>query len=791
MNNIATEGRFWLVLLFFWLLNSHCTSLLAQSYLFGKITGEVYESDTNQPLVGVNVILIDTEPLKGSSTDLYGEFKIENVPIGRVSLTISHIGYINKHVDNLLLTSGKDLFIKIFLQPAFEALDEIVITPETDKSKANNDLSLVSTRSFNVEETQRYAAGFNDPARMASNFAGVATFNDESNELIIRGNNPTGLLWRLDGIEIPNPNHYRDGVGSAGGGVSMIASSVLSNSDFFTGAFPAEYGNASSGVFDLSFRNGNRDKFEYSFQSGLLGIQGSAEGPLRRDNRSSFLFNYRYSTLSLLYKAGWRWEEEDSLDPEFQDINYKVQLPTKASGSFALFGFTGLSRTGESARGPGSHDDKQEFESYKTSFAGVSHTYSFKNGKTGWKSVLGYSYEYDLFKEDTVGYDRKEFNILLRKFVNNAFRFNTNLTHRFNSKVLIQGGVIYSKYCFSLLKREFADNQIDLMLNNRGRTWFFQAFVQARNQLRPKIEIVTGVHYNYLKLNEANSIEPRVAVRYSLDGKSNLSYGFGMHSKIEHFTTYLTLGTDENTGRQYPNKNIEFAKAFHHVVAINRNVSENVSIKLEAYYQYKFNVPVAADSGYYSTINGDGHSINIPLINEGKGKGKGVELSIEKYLSHGYYGLFTGSISTGTYSDRASVWRSTRYNAKYIATILGGKEWGVGKNKRNIMSINLKLFYRDGFRITPIDIEESIKSGRAVLDLKKIYDSKGPNYFRMDYGMSFRKNNYKYSWMLSFDLQNVTNRLNVHHQYFDSKDKAIKNTTHLGLIPNVNLKVDF
>ncbi len=202
----------------------------------------------------------------------------------------------------------------------------------------------VSGPYFSVEETKRYAGSFNDPARMAASYAGVTGTPDGNNDIIIRGNSPRGMLWRLEGIEVPNPNHFAN-EGASGGPISILNSNMLDNSDFLTGAFPADYGNAYSGVFDINLREGNNRKTEYSLMAGILGTDCSAEGPFKKGGQSSYLINYRYSTIAMLDAIGVKIIDDGI--PRFQDLSFNLVFPTKHAGKFKIFGVGGLSDISE------------------------------------------------------------------------------------------------------------------------------------------------------------------------------------------------------------------------------------------------------------------------------------------------------------------------------------------------------------------------------------------------------------------------------------------------------------
>jgi len=179
---------------------------------------------------------------------------------------------------------------------------------------------------------------------MVSNFAGVMSSNDSRNDIVIRGNSPMGLLWRIDGVEVPNPNHF-GAQGTTGGPVSMLNQNLLSNSDFMTGAFPSEYGNALSGVFDINLRSGNKNKFEFTGQVGFNGFEFAAEGPIwlgKNNTKGSFVVDYRYSTMELVNKLGIDFGTGAAI-PKYKDLTIITDIPTKKAGRFKFIGIYGNS----------------------------------------------------------------------------------------------------------------------------------------------------------------------------------------------------------------------------------------------------------------------------------------------------------------------------------------------------------------------------------------------------------------------------------------------------------------
>jgi hypothetical protein len=295
----------------------------------GVIRGTVLDKQSEKSIAGATIVLL-SDPNKGTITDESGSFELKNVPLGRQTIQINYLGYESSTVPDIDLTAGKDFVISVYLIEKFDSLEEVVIVAEgNNKAKSINKLAAVSVRQFSPEEVNRYAGGRSDVARLASNFAGVSTSDDSRNDIVVRGNSPTGLLWRLEGIPIPSPNHFST-LGTTGSPVSALNPNLLSNSDFITSAFPAEYGNAIGGVFDLSLRKGNNKDYEYSVGvAAFPGAEVMAEGPLGKKG-GSFLVAGRYGIVGVLGLAG------TTAQPNYNDFSFNVDLGKSKWGNFQI-----------------------------------------------------------------------------------------------------------------------------------------------------------------------------------------------------------------------------------------------------------------------------------------------------------------------------------------------------------------------------------------------------------------------------------------------------------------------
>ncbi|MFH0892878.1 MAG: TonB-dependent receptor [Bacteroidota bacterium] len=771
------------------------SALLSQN-MTQTIRGTVRDRDSQKPLWGASVVVVQSQPLIGITTDSVGKFRLSKVPVGRHTLKISFIGYEDLVLPELMVGSGKEIVLNIELKESVKTFKEIKITANSEREKPLNSMSTVSARSFNTEETGRYAACINDPSRMAQSFAGVSGNGDQSNEIIIRGNSPRGMLWRMEGIEIPNPNHFTGGQGNSGGGVSILSNIMLSNSDFFTGAFPAEYGNALSGVFDINLRKGNAEKREYAFQFGVLGSEIALEGPLSKKNESSYLFSYRYSTLDFLYKIGLK--VAGNIIPKFQDFSFNFNMPTKKIGRFSLFGIGGLCSLGndpvyDSAKWKKFSDRFFYDETGKIGATGLSNFYLFRNGKTYLKTVLSLSSDETASDEDTVSKAYTNVHLNDNRFLYYYPRASIMLNHKFNTQHVIRTGILYSVYGYDLLSKSLVgeDGMYHSRIDTSGRTALTQAYVQWQYHPLENLTLNAGLHSMLFALNNTYSIEPRFGLRWEFSGTQTLTAGFGMHSRIESISNYLVAHRDTAGNIFYPNREVGFTRALHAVGGYERMLREDLQLKVELYYQYLYDVPVEDTASSFSALNYSGGLTDMTLVNKGTGNNYGIEITLEKFFTHNFYFLFTSSPYQSRYKGSDGVLRDSYYNGKYVLNLLGGKEWKTGKNKNNIIGCNLRAIYKGGNRQTPIDLSLSQSSGNTVYVNDQIYSLAGPLFFRTDVGFSYRHNGKKAAWILSFDAENAMNRKNVYSTYYDRDTKKIEYNYNLGLIPIIGFRVEF
>ena len=777
-------------------------SLLAFSFQAQTFTqnvkGRVLDQDTKTPLIGAKVILLNTTPMLGATSDKDGYFSIPNVPIDRYDIRITYTGYEDGKMQQVQVASGKELILNIDLAESVKDLDVVTVKANRGKEKPLNDMATVSVRSFNVEETQRYAASFNDPARMAVSFAGVNTSNDASNEIIVRGNSARGMLWRVEGIEIPSPNHFSNGEGGSGGGISILSSQILGSSDFFTGAFPAEYGNALSGVFDIKFRKGNYQKREYSFQVGILGMQASLEGPFSKKYNGSYLINYRYSTLIMLNAIGLPIVE-NALVPQFQDLSFNFNLPAGKAGTFTFWGLGGISKAGELAIKDSTQWSKRSDHFQDNNYqivgsTGITHTFLFKNQKTYLKTVAAVSEDDLEYRLDSLDQNYALKTAYDERFTYNTARINVFVNHKFNAKNILRTGVIYSQYYYNILSKglDLSSGQQGTFIDEKGNTGLEQAYAQWKYKITSNLDVNTGFHHSYFILNKQATIEPRIGLQWRFKPKQSFNFGAGLHSRIEPISVYLARTYSDSVNYTQPNYNLGVTRSLHTVAGYDWSFGTNTRLKAEAYFQYLYNVPVDTTSGSVESIlNFSAGITRTTFANKGFGRNYGVEITVEKFFSKNYFFLFTGSLFQSEYNMGDGKWKSTRFNGNYMLNALGGYEFHFGKNKKNSWGMNTRITLRGGNRYTPINEAASVQLGSEVLYNDRAYSLHVPNYFRTDVSSNVRFNFKTWAFSIAVEIQNVTNRLNINRYFFDPYTKEVRSALMFGIMPVFNFKFEF
>jgi len=784
------------------------------------VRGTIVDVDSKLPLIGATLVIPGTNPLIGTSTDVNGVFRFEKIPLGRIALKLSYVGYDPKTISDIVVNSGKEVVLDLSMQESVIKMDEAVVKAYRKKGEAINEMSQLSLHSITLEETKRFTGGMDDPARVVSSYAGVRT-SDASSDIIVRGNSPKYMQWRLDGAEISSPYHLDD-QNSSFGALTALNNNLLATSDFYTGAFSSEYGDVLSCVYDVKLRPGNNEKFEATGGIGLMGTELTLEGPFKKGYGGSYLFNYRYSTITLIKKLGL---VDVPGGVNYQDATFKVVLPTKNSGTFSFYGLGGLSGFSMDNMGPkdlstpgrttSSALISKDFtkSNYLANF-GMNHVLSL-NEKSFIKTILNFSgtgADDDVFETDTIrtynntGESLRDsisprMHTVHNRIINSAFRGSISYNNKINNKNKIQIGTKYTLYNFNYNQNLYSNKEGSLVNVNefKNNLSSISNFISWKHSFNENISMVAGLHNMNILSRNISTFEPRLSVNWKIDNTNSVHLGYGMHSTTESVHNYFTKIQQDDGSILEPNKNLGLLKAHHYVLGYEKRFSENLIGKIEAYYQYLYNLPVEnSNNSNYATINEGIDYRYVALVNKGKGKNYGVEVSLERFFDRNFYFLVNGSLYDSKYKTLEGVWRNTRYNNNYIVNILFGKEFkNLGAKQNQTLALNTKAFLQGGERYIPLlrDAQGNVAvdpENDRYFDYSKAFSNKLDNFFILNLSVSYKFNKPKATHEIFLDLMNLTDSKCRLAEYYDvNKPGKVGYITQFGFFPNLMYRIYF
>ncbi|WP_303208286.1 carboxypeptidase regulatory-like domain-containing protein [Bacteroides oleiciplenus] len=764
---------------------------LQRDVLRQTLKGTVRDAASGSPIPYANVTLSNTNLQIRMTSDSLGHFSISYIPIGRYDLQVSYLGYAPTAKKEILLTAAEEVCCDVVLTESFQTLEEVVVHAKINKERLLNPMALTGGRMISLNEANRYAGGLDDPARLSTSFAGVAG-TPGTNAIAIRGNSPQFLQWKMEGIEIPALNHFADLAGVGGGLFTGFSSRVMGNSDFFTGAFPAEYNNALSGIFDMSLRNGNSEKSKHTVHMRLLGLGLAYEGPIDRKAGSSYLFNYRYSETRLM----GAFTENTGIS--YQDLTFKLNFPTRKAGVFSVWGISLLDLNKDAAFKKYAEwetfDDRQKSKTWIAKGAGgITHRYNLGNDAYLKTSLAAtYSDSHPKLEQlpgpnsschlPVVDIKNRNLNLVLSSFFNK--KYNSRHTNR--SGITITG--LFYNLDFNLSPNFGQNTPMQKIVKGNGKAVVLSAYSNSIFKLADKWTASVGVNTQFFTLNSNWTAEPRLALKWNFKPKQSLSLAYGLHSRRERLDYYHVRTTE--TGAKDVNKNLDYAKAHHWVLTYDLGIAKGVRLKVEPYYQALYNVPVEPGTSF-SIINHDSYYLDRRLVNRGKGRNYGIDITFERYLNRTYYYMFTGTIFKSEYLGGDGIWRDTRLDRGYIVNALGGKEWVWGKKRRHIFNLNLRLSYQGGDHYTPVNKAASMTHKNIVYDETKAYSKHFSPALTVDVGISYKLKGKHVSHEFELQLLNLTGYTGQHGYQYNEKLDGIEKVKVSNILPDISYRVRF
>jgi hypothetical protein len=613
------------------------------------------------------------------------------------------------------------------------------------------------------------------------------------------------LIWQMEGVPIPNPNHYTI-PGATGGPISIINNKLLSQSDFITSAFPAEYSNGVSGVFDLHLRNGNSRKREYVAEAGLMGLQFGAEGPFIKEGNASYLVNFRASFLGLVDELLW----VEAL-PHYQDLSFKLNFPIK-KGRISIFGFGGASTITGEIKDPVNSTPSREMEVAETSGAktgavGIKHVH-FLADRTRIVSDFVLSTSRPFVRADSLTN-----NVATRDLLSNTYKESRLLA---SSRLLTKLDARNSMNFGIMLE----NNMVDYLLNNEyviyddpvqgdslvryparaygdNKLFVFRSFIEWKHRFSNSLTLYSGLNYLHFFMNHSFALEPRASFRWNFSGRQSLSLGYGSHSQLQPFFYYLikTYTTDDPWDRENyieTNRDLGFTKSHHLALGYDFSISPDLRFKAEIYHQKLYNVPVEMRPSHYSLLNlgaGSLDPIEDSLVNSGTGRNYGIEFTFEKFLSKRYYYLLTTSLLNSKYKGSDGILRNTAFNSDFNFNALFGYEIQVGEN--GSVDFGIRTVTGGGRRIIPHDEAKTLQEEEDIYQYDLAYDRRLAPYFRLDGRLGYKYNGTRVRHEVAIDLTNITNRANEWERRYNESSKQIEMIYQQGFFFFMYYRINF
>jgi len=781
-----------------------CAALMTLAQSTQVVRGVVTDKTSEKPITGVSVTISGTN--LGTITDGSGRYVLPAVPLGRHAIAFGSAGYHQITIPEVLVTAGHEVILDAALEQRLVTLNTFTITARSaKKGAATNEFSAGSARSFNPEDVTRFAGGRNDPSKLVSNYAGVAANSDARNDIVVRGNSPSGVLWRIDGSPAPSPNHFST-LGATGGPVSALNTDMLKTSDFLTGAFPAEYGNAVAAVFDIDFRSGNSSKHEEMFQFNVFsGLEATVEGPLNnKNNGAAYLASYRYGVAQIAQSFGINIGTQAV--PHYQDWSFNITTGNGVLGKWSFFGMGGLSNISLIGSKVDSTDfygqpDQDGYLKSNFTYVGVKNTLDL-DSRTYLRTVVTYAHTLDRYDQyrypDPVPpYEDRWLNYFNHN-TTSSVRFSSFLNKKVNSRFSYRVGASGEALGLNIQVLDKtarpAAASFDTVSNYDGTLFLLQYFGQFKYRFSEQFSVIGGLHGMHFE--QSSAVEPRLSFVYQLPAGQSISLSYGLHSQLQPLPVYFQTYDETEQVRDSTNRKLGFTRAQHVVLGYEWRFLAEWRFKAEAYYQYLFDVPVERTPSGFSMLNAGadfGFPDKVGLVNKGSGTNKGVELTLERFLNRGYYVLLTGSLFDSRYKGSDGIERNTAFNYKYVFNALAGKEWKVGRSGSDAFTFDVRLSTIGGRYATPVDVGASLKAGYEIDDTLHYFSNRLSDYFRFDTKFGYRTNSKKrrLSQTVYLDLQNITNRKNIFLLEYDQAKGNTVPVYQIRFFPDILYRIEF
>lgn len=752
------------------------------------IRGRVTDASGLTPLQGVQIAFENGITNYNDYTQADGKFRLANIAAGRYKIIFTKDKYQTYTLEEVLSLSGKEIVLEVKMLRISSPLQIIEV------SAVPLALGNLNANRISVEQTQRYATVNDDVARAATYLPGVMAVNDGTNHISVNGHSPNDMGWYVNDLMVINPNHLAnagtisDRPATAGGGISMLSSNMLSHTNFYNGIFDIQFSNSLGGAFSNYLRKGNNEKFEYAIQGGLVGVDAAIEGPINKKSGASFLVNYRYSFTGILAAMGVTFGGEDI---RFQDLSFNIHLPVKQNNDINIFAVAGANSTYFSVPKDSAEWTSQKFLTNagyyaNTILAGASWLHAFKNNNY-LKAVIGINMMSDERKSAPAN-KQLNYNALYNNTSEkNYLPYHVFYNHSFGIKQNLRVGII-GRTGNAKQEQQSAIDKENLAIEIYNRNYTLQQhnpYIDYKLQASKKFAIELAVKMSMV--NDASKAQPNYLgkIIFKINEANQLQYAANMTSQLIEKFVSQNMETQRNDFQPSFNNSLNHSIIFAHLF------KNNALLKTELYYQQLNNIAVSAGiKNSFSTLNDFETSTTQPFVNTGTGTNYGVNINYMHPLSNHFYYMVSVSVFDAKYRGSDNIERHTRYANNHTTNFAGGYEW---KNKKanKIFGISAHALYAGGMRYTPIDIDQSELAQQTIVYDIAAFSLQQKDYFRTDLRFTYRVNRTHHNFLFALDIQNLAGNMNTDYFYYDIYLKKVAEKKQISTVPIMSVKYSF
>jgi len=748
------------------------SNILENSKRIGRIEGQVTDLDTESPLTGANVLLINTR--LGAITDDQGKFSIAAVPVGNYTLQFSYIGYESVKKTDIIVRSGRMTFVQAELKVSSIEMQSTTVRSGYFAESKDQPLSMVT---FSYEEIRRGPGSGGDVSRIMMSLPSVAKVNDQMNNLIVRGGSPIENAFYLDNIEIPNINHWPT-QGTTGGAMGLLNVDLIRDVSFSSGGFNAIYGDRLSSVMDIGFREGNREEFDGQLDLNFAGFGFVAEGPWFKKH-GSWLVSARRSYLDFLLKT---IDIGTSVAPVYGDAQAKCVYNLSPHHQLSLIGVWGNDIN---------HPSRDRAEENDMIYYGDQNIIENTTG-VNWRAIWrqGYSntscsYTLSSFNEDFFE-TGSGLRLLKNRSSEQDFKLR-NINHFcFSNKYACEFG-LDAKQIRSLYNNYYAEYQDAmgtiipaLQLKEKLSALKLGIFGHLLAKPLPRLSADLGLRFDHYSFNQRCNFSPRFSLSYQLSSRANLNFATGLY--YQNLPLILLAQNPDH-------KNLVDPRAVHYVVSMDYLLTENTKLTFEVYQKDYWRFPIDPQQPKLFLLDElsyrYGYFFNHErLTDKGQAEAKGIEMMVQKKLAKNFYGLVSAAYFRTRYRDMNGSWRNRVFDNRVIFSIEGGFK------PNNKWEFSCRWVYAGGLPYTPFNTQASQQHNQAVLDENRINAARYPDYHSLNLRFDRRFHFSRSNLVFYLSAWNVYNRKNVASYYWNQVDNRQDTIYQWNLLPIFGLEFE-